>query len=137
MSKEPPGYAVGCGKPPLHSRFKKGNSGNPQSGRRHAKRLATVLQEVLDRPVTRAGARRGARRKTTRREAIVAGLVEKSAAGDSRATKLLLDLALKTELAADPAPVSGDADDPRLFLLRELARLSATGAADAKSDADS
>ena len=28
MSKQPPDYAVGYGKPPLHSRFRKGISGN-------------------------------------------------------------------------------------------------------------
>jgi hypothetical protein len=27
-------YAVGYGKPPVHSRFKKGQSGNPKGGRR-------------------------------------------------------------------------------------------------------
>jgi len=144
MNGEPPGYTVGYGKPPLHSRFRKGRSGNPQGGRRHAKRLAIVLQEALDRPIARiglrVGARRGAGRPTTRREAIVAGLVEKSAAGDLRATKLLLDLMLKTEFAASPAPLPGAAaeeDDPRRFLLRELARLSASSAAGDNSDADS
>jgi hypothetical protein len=145
MSKQPPDYAVGYGKPPLHSRFRKGSSGNPEGGRRHGKRLASVLQEALDRPVTRVGARagvrvgarRGDRRQTTRREAIVAGLVEKSAAGDLPATRLLLDLVLKTELASGPAPSSDTEEDPREFLLRELARLSAAGAADDKGGADS
>jgi hypothetical protein len=137
MSRKPPGYTVGYGRPPLHSRFRKGRSGNPQGGRRPAKLLAMMLQEALDRPVAqrglRVGARRRAGRRTTRREAIIASLVEKSAAGDLPATKLLLDLVLKTELAAGPAPLPGaenDEEDPREFLLRELARLSAAGAAD-------
>jgi hypothetical protein len=112
MSKQPPNYPVGYGKPPLHSRFRKGTSGNPEGSRRHRKRLATVLQEALDQPIAGPGAKRRARRPTTRREAIVAGLVEKSAAGDLPATKLLLDLDLKTELAAGPPPSDDAEDDP-------------------------
>jgi hypothetical protein len=108
MNKQPPDYTVGYGTPPLHSRFRKGTSGDPEGGRRHAKRLGTVLQEALDRPIarvgTRAGAKRRARRQPTRREAIVAGRVEKSAAGDLPATRLLFDLVLKTEFAAGPPP---------------------------------
>jgi hypothetical protein len=141
MSKQPRNYSVGYGRPPLHSRFRKGTSGNPAGGRHRAKGLASVLQEALDQPVERAGDRmvartgewRGARRQPTRREAIVAGLVERSAAGDLRATKLLLDLVMKTELAAGPAPFSGADEDPRQFLLRELARLSAASAANSEA----
>ena len=137
MSKQPPDYAVGYGRPPLHSRFRKGISGNPQGGRRHQKRLAAVLQEALDRPIARAGARRRAQRPATRREAIVAGLVEKSAAGDLRATKLLLELDLKTELAAGPAPASTAQDDPREIVLRKLERLAAALATEDESGGDS
>ncbi len=89
------------GKPPLHSRFQKGRSGNPEGGRRHrrdgAKRLPALLEEVLDRRP--ASARGRVRRPATRREAILTALVDKSIAGDLRALKLLLDLMQKTELA--------------------------------------
>ena len=129
MSKQPLDYAVGYGKPPLHSRFRKGTSGNPQGGRRHRQMLGAVLQEALDQPMARVGAgegaRRSARHQPTRREAIIAGLVEKSAAGDLPATRLLLELDLKTELAAGPAPHEGDDEDPREFLKRELTRIRA------------
>src|SRR5229473_501856 len=82
MSKEPPDYEVGYKKPPLHSRFRKGTSGNPQGGRRHRQLLGTVLQEALDQPAAGEAVRSSARHQPTRREAIIAGLVEKSAAGD-------------------------------------------------------
>jgi hypothetical protein len=121
MSDDPPDYSVGYKKPPLHSRFQKGQSGNPEGGRLHRRRdvrLAALLEEALD---ARVAAR--SRRPLTRRQAIVVGLVEKSAAGDLRAVKLLLDLVLKTELAAPP-PGIGE-DDPCAFLLRELNRLAA------------
>jgi hypothetical protein len=131
MRKRTPDYPVGYGKPPLHSRFRKGTSGNPEGGRRHRTRLASVLQEALDQPT--AGGRRRARRPSTRREAIVAGLVEKSAAGDLPATKLLLDLDLKTELATGPSPPYDSWDDPREILVRKLARLAAAAAAEEES----
>lgn len=121
MSDAPPGYPVGYKKPPLHSRFQKGQSGNPEGGRLHRRHdgpLAALLEAALD---ARMAAR--SRRPRTRRQAIVVGLVEKSAAGDLGAVKLLLDLVLRAELAAPP-PGIGE-DDPRAFLLRELNRLAA------------
>jgi hypothetical protein len=126
MSDDPPDYPVGYKKPPLHSRFRKGQSGNPEGGRLHRRgdgRLAALLEEALD---ARVAAR--SRRPLTRRQAIVVGLVEKSATGDLRAVKLLLDVVLKTELAAPP-PGTGE-DDPRAFLLRELTRLAAANTAE-------
>jgi hypothetical protein len=125
MTDEPPPYAVGYKKPPLHTRFQKGRSGNPEGGRRH-KKLGALLEEALDRPVARRPPRRPHRRMT-RREAIVAALVEKSAEGNLRATKLLLDLVRESELAAAPLPAP-DEEDPRDFLLRELDRLAAAQA---------
>src|ERR1700732_3418100 len=130
MTEEPPDDAVGYKKPPRHSRFQKGRSGNPEGARRHRrykKRLPALLEEALDRRP--AAARGRARRSATRREAIVAALIEKSAAGDLRAVKLLLDLVQKTELAAGPQP-GDDQDDPREFLRRELDRIAAAPAAE-------
>ncbi len=131
MTEEPPDYAVGYGKPPLHSRFQKGRSGNPDGGRRHrrdgAKRLPELLKEVLDRrPAT---ARGRVRRPATRREAILTALVDKSVAGDLRAVKLLLDPVQKTELARFPEP-GFDEEDPREVLIREIDRLAAEQAAE-------
>jgi hypothetical protein len=131
MTEEPPDYAVGYRKPPLHSRFQKGHSGNPEGGRRHrrdrAKRLPALLKEVLDRrPAT---ARGRVRRPATRREAILTALVEKSVAGDLRAVKLLLDLVQKSEFARLPE-ADYEEEDPREFLIREIDRLAAEEAAE-------
>ena len=82
-----PGYAVGYGKPPLHTRFRKGRSGNPLGRPKRATDLASLLTRALDRRVTSDDRDAG-----TQREAIIAALVEKSAAGDLRATKLLFEL---------------------------------------------
>jgi hypothetical protein len=125
------GYAVGYGKPPLHTRFRKGQSGNPRgrprrSGQRSGADLGSLLSRALDRPASPAG-----RRAVTQREAIIAALVEKSAGGDLRATKLLFELTRQIGPAAEP--IFTPEDDPREILLERLARLAGerdeTGAA--------
>lgn len=87
--------------------------------------MTDLLDEALDRPASADNGR--APRPRTRREAIVAGLVEKSVAGDLRAVKLLLELMRKNDAVA-PLP-TGD-DDPRAILMRKLARLAAASVTD-------
>jgi Family of unknown function (DUF5681) len=99
MADAPQDYKVGPGRPPLHSRFKKGQSGNPRGGR--ARQLSALLAEALDeKTVITIG---GVRRRMTKREAIVAQIVEKSAAADLRAFKLLLDMQRAAERQAGAA----------------------------------
>jgi hypothetical protein len=94
-------YQVGPGRPPLHTRFKKGESGNP-SGRR-AKSLPALLAAALNETVVVTID--GRRRTITKREAIVTQMVDKSASADLRATKMLIDLIKDVEhKAGDAAP---------------------------------
>ena len=121
MIEDPPDYRVGYRKPPLHTRFKKGQSGNPLGGglhRHRETRLAALLEAALDTGMARS------RRPVTRREAIVTALVEKSAAGDLRAPKLLLDLLDKTGIDGE-AVDEDDGMEAREFLIAELDRLAA------------
>ena len=71
---------------------------------------------------------RRSRGRPTRREAIVAGLVEKCAAGDLRAVKLLLDLVPKTEFVYDDVS-DAEGQSAREHLIQELDRLAAEQAA--------
>ena len=41
-------YTVGKGKPPEHTRFQKGQSGNPTGRRKGSKNVATLLEQVLN-----------------------------------------------------------------------------------------
>lgn len=100
MSDTVSDYKVGPGKPPLHTRFKKGQSGNPRG--RQAKNLPALLVEALNQPV--AITENGRRRQVTKREAVIAQLVDKSAAADLRATKMLLDILKDIEKHAGKAP---------------------------------
>ena len=43
----PPDYVVGYGKPPLHTRFQKGRSGNPNGRPRGKKNMSTLLSAAL------------------------------------------------------------------------------------------
>ena len=88
MADSEGGYEVGPGRPPLHTRFKKGQSGNP--GGRSAKSLPALLAAALKETVVVTID--GQHRKLTKRAAIVTQMVDKSASADLRTTKMLLDM---------------------------------------------
>jgi len=94
-------YEVGYGKPPHHTRFKKGQSGNPRGRPKSSKNLTTLLGEALNEPVIVA--ENGGRRKITMREAIIKQLVKRSATADLRAIKILLDMVRDIEGQIEPA----------------------------------
>ena len=94
-------YEVGYGKPPRHTRFKKGQSGNPRGRPKGSKNLTTLLGEALNEPVIVA--ENGGRRKITMREAIIKQLVKRSATADLRAIKILLDMVRDIEGQIEPA----------------------------------
>jgi hypothetical protein len=94
-------YEVGYGKPPRHTRFKKGQSGNPRGRPKGSKNLPTLLSEALNEPVVVA--ENGRRRKITMRQAIIKQLVKRSATADLRAMKILLDMVRDLERQAESA----------------------------------
>ena len=100
MSERKRDYAVGRGKPPLHSRFKKGESGNPRGPR--PKNLPALLVAALDEKVVVTID--GERREITKREAVATQLVNKSTGANLRATKMLIDALKDVEGKAGVAP---------------------------------
>src|SRR6266436_3055400 len=100
MSDTEQDYKVGPGKPPLHTRFKKGQSGNPR--RRPAKNVAALVVAALNQPVVVT--ENGRRRTVTKREAVIAQLINKSATADLRATKMLLDILKDIDKADTRSP---------------------------------
>ena len=93
-------YEVGYGKPPRHTRFAKGQSGNPRGRPPGAKSFTTLLDEALNERVLVA--ENGGRRKVSKRQAIVTQLVNRAATADFRAMKMLLDFARDTERQTEP-----------------------------------
>jgi hypothetical protein len=83
-------YTIGYRKPPRHSQFKKGQSGNPGGRRRSlAANAHSALSSVLARRVTVDGEEGEAR--MSQLEALMADLVKKARGGDTRCMKLVLD----------------------------------------------
>lgn len=85
-----PDYAVGYGKPPHHTRFKPGCSGNPRGRPKDAKNLSTLVHEALNEQVVVA--ENGRRRKVSKRQAIIKQLINRSAQGDLKAMQMLLTI---------------------------------------------
>ena len=94
-------YEVGYGKPPRHTRFKKGQSGNPRGRSNGSNNLSTLLSEALNEPVIVA--EDGGRRTISKHRAIITQLVNRSAKGDLRALKILLDILQEIERRTEPA----------------------------------
>ena len=94
-------YEVGYRKPPGHTRFTKGRSGNPRGRSPGTKNLKTLLSDALNELVIVAA--NGRRHKVTKREAIITQLVNRSATADLRAIKILLDMLRDIEGQAEPA----------------------------------
>ena len=113
-------YPVGYGKPPKHTRFKKGHTGNPQGRPRRAKNLATLLGAALDGKVTVT--EHGRRRTITKREAMIAQLVNRSAQADLKAMLIVLgmmqEIERRTDASSEPASLT-EADRQVLQFIRD------------------
>jgi len=98
MSKE---YKVGYGKPPKHTQFKPGNSGNPDGRPKGVKNLATDLVDELGEKVL---VTEGSKQVTiTKQRAMIKSLMAKALKGDVRAVNTLVKLILGNEDKNDTA----------------------------------
>ena len=93
-------YEVGYGRPPRHTRFVKGQSGNPRGRPPGAKNMKTLLTKALNERVVVTDD--SGRRMLTKREAIVTQLVNRSAKADFKAIQILLGMLRDVESDADP-----------------------------------
>lgn len=80
--------AIGYGKPPRHTRFKKGHSGNPNGRPRGSKNLDTLLMESVNERVTIN--ENGVPRKVSKLAVMHKQLANKGATGDLRALQMIL-----------------------------------------------
>ena len=79
---------IGYGKPPRHTRFTKGQSGNPKGRPKGAKNLSTILQKASREPVTVTI--RGRTVVITKLEAGMHQLANQAANGDLKAIRDLM-----------------------------------------------
>jgi Family of unknown function (DUF5681) len=76
-------YEVGYGKPPQHSRFKKGQSGNPAGGKKGPRSFDDFVDRVISEKMRVT--KDGRKRKMPKMEAIANTVVNKALAGDMKA----------------------------------------------------
>src|SRR5258708_36242369 len=93
MTEEPSddGFAVGHKKPPHHSRFQPGRSGNPRGKQKGVRNLGSDVKRTLEVPV-RLNEQGRARRVSTQHAALLR-LREKALKGDARSLDRFLELA--------------------------------------------
>jgi len=108
-------YEVGYGRPPRHTRFEPGRSGNPRGRPNRSKNLATLLSEALREPVIVT--ENGRRRKVSKRQAVIKQLVNRSARGDLKAMQMLLGTMQEIEHRgeAEPAETTFDGVDQKVI----------------------
>lgn len=107
-------YEVGYGKPPKHSQYRKGQSGNSKGRPKGRKNMKTIIREVLDKklPIKINGKTRA----VTGREMIALRLRQKAAEGEMKATQQLL----KYDYPDDQREESGGSDG---FRPKEVAEI--------------
>jgi hypothetical protein len=91
------GYAVGYGKPPKHTQFKPGQSGNPKGRPKGIKNLNTDLEEELSQKILVTEG--GTQLETSKQRAMLKALFAKALNGDVRASGVLINLILGLEQA--------------------------------------
>jgi hypothetical protein len=73
-------YQIGYGRPPQHTRFPKGQSGNPKGRPKGSPALASIWLRAMNEKVTIN--ENGQRRRITEQEAAVKQLANKAASGE-------------------------------------------------------
>ncbi|SDD50728.1 DUF5681 domain-containing protein [Ruegeria marina] len=111
-------YEIGYGKPPKHSRFKKGQSGNPGGRQKGSRNFNTDLDEVLSKRVTVT--ENGKTREITSRAAALQRLREKALNGNNRALEQFLALAQKRSEEKDAQSAGRNLSEREAAILRRF-----------------
>jgi hypothetical protein len=91
-------YVVGYGRPPIHTRFAPGQSGNARGRPRGSKNLkADVLEEIGEKIKVREGDKP---RSISKQRAVVKAVVMRALRGDAKAVSTLVALLLRFQEAA-------------------------------------
>lgn len=129
-------YPIGYGKPPKHSQFKKGQSGNPKGPKKGSRALKTDLDKALRAQLTITVG--GKKVRGTTQALSMYALAMRAATGDLRAQKLLADLVLTVFGAGDRGGTEAKLSKQDEELLdRLLNRFDPAGDGEGKGDPSS
>src|SRR3954467_1148505 len=87
-------YSVGFCRPPLHTRFKPGQSGNPSGRVKGSKNLKSLFHQILNEQIPLIDGSQS--KKVTKAEAIMRRLIIGALKGDSRSLMTLMRIAEQT-----------------------------------------
>ncbi len=110
-------YEVGYKKPPKHTRFQPGRSGNPRGRPQDTKNLKTdLLEELGEKIVVREGDRP---QKVSKQRALLKSVVNRAIQGDARATAIALSTMMRLLDTGEGAPdVEDSLLDDELAILK-------------------
>jgi hypothetical protein len=98
-------YAVGFRRPPLHTRFKPGVSGNPSGRPKDSKNFKTLLHSILNEQISLQEGSQS--RRISKAEAIMRRLIIGALKGDTRDLHALFRLAEQTgQFEEKPEPLN-------------------------------
>ncbi len=95
-------YPIGYKKPPTHTKFKPGASGNPKGRPKGVKNLASDLEEELGEKILVTEG--GTQQEITKQRAMLKSLFAKALKGETRASDVLIKLILGVEYAQAEKP---------------------------------
>lgn len=103
-------YDIGYGKPPKHTQFRAGRSGNPKGRPKGRKNFQTELLEELHEVIAvREG---GRRRNVSKQRALLKALTAKALQGDTKAAGLIANMVFRVlqqdEEQIEPAELSAE-----------------------------
>jgi hypothetical protein len=120
-------YEVGFGRPPKHSRFRKGVSGNPGGRPKGSRNLVSILQDILQETTVVQENRK--RVRVSKGEAMLRNLVQRAVSGDITAIKHVAELvppqefeAIDPQKALEPIKTDDGLLIPKAFLHRRFVR---------------
>lgn len=109
-------HEVGYGKPPVHSRFKKGQSGNPKGKPKGRTQITSLFKKVMHENIRIT--ENGVSKKIPKIEAALMRTMNDAIKGDTSAMRLLLSIAEKMDVLKEeklPAVFTLNLGDPEMI----------------------